>query len=460
MDTLQSTLLGLVTGAALVALPLTTGCGDDDPASGNRDAGGTPSDPDAGAQPDGGMMPPGPDNADVILSGSFEPLMQNAPGEGPAQLVRMPSEMRTRVSLQVANLQPNTEYPAHVHSWPCEFDAGPHYKIDPSITEELESNEIWLTFTTNADGRGFSREQVAHVARGDALSVVIHDPQTNAKMLCADLQPAAMETLSGNGTIMPFAAGEGTNISGSARIEIDGERTQVMAEVEGLDASEEYISHVHVLPCAVENAGGHYKIDPSVEANVEDNELWLDIEPGADGTATAMVERAHRAREDAQSLVIHRIEGEQMPKVACADLPRQGYTDAVQTGDATLLDEGEARGYGNLMATGRLMRERAGTTMASIELSGLMAGMEYPIHVHELPCDVAEGGAHYKIDPSVEETVESNEIWLNVTADANGAASRMTSVDHLARAEAQSMVIHDGADNARLACIDLQTTSP
>jgi hypothetical protein len=51
--------------------------------------------------------------------------------------------------------------------------------------------------------------------------------------------------------------------------------------------------------------------------------------------------------------------------------------------------------------------------------------------------------------------MESNEIWLNFTTDNSGAGSAMTTVSHLARPDAASIVVHD-TDGQRLGCVDLK----
>jgi hypothetical protein len=43
----------------------------------------------------------------------------------------------------------------------------------------VQSNEIWPTFTTDADGVGRASITVNHAARPDALSIVVHDPEVD-----------------------------------------------------------------------------------------------------------------------------------------------------------------------------------------------------------------------------------------------------------------------------------------
>lgn len=100
-----------------------------------------------------------------------------------------------------------------------------------------------------------------------------------------------------------------------------------------------------------------------------------------------------------------------------------------------------------------MTRSLDGTTQIELELQGLQPDTQYSVHVHDLPCAVNSGGSHYKLDDSINDTLESNEIWLNVTSDDDGDAERTVSLPFLARPEAQSIVVH-GAAAARLGCID------
>ncbi len=96
----------------------------------------------------------------------------------------------TLTALSVRGLLPAREYGAHVHTKPCgpsPSDSGPHYQhvpdpVQPSTDPAYANprNEIWLDFTTTANGSGFA---VSHVdwTYGDRLpaSVVIHETHTH-----------------------------------------------------------------------------------------------------------------------------------------------------------------------------------------------------------------------------------------------------------------------------------------
>jgi hypothetical protein len=59
-----------------------------------------------------------------------------------------------------------------------------------------------------------------------------------------------------------------------------------------------------------------------------------------------------------------------------------------------------------------------------------------------------------QFDRAVGEALARNEMWFEMTADADGAAHDSMWVDKIAAADAQSLVVHREA--VRIACFDLQ----
>jgi len=397
--------------------------------------------------------------ANLVLVGTFAPLPDYADEDSSGRAVLTRIDGETSVSVQLVGLTPDTYYPAHVHQMPCAQLGGGHYKIDPAVEATEEVNELWVGFTTDADGNGTGSITVPHAVRGDALALVVHDPGAeNAKMLCADLVLQGSDIPTASGTFSSFAAATEADetIAGTAVMVVDLS-TDVTLNVTGLDPEAEYVTHVHALPCSVMDAGGHYKIDPSIEETSEDNELWPSLMPDETGAAEAMYRNQHEARFDAQSVVIHKVDGDTAPKVACADLTIENYPSVLSEGDAivpfAIADE---RGYDELEGEARLTRDPDGMSQVVLMMSGLITGETYPAHVHALPCSVNDAGGHYKLDPSVTDTAEENEIWLPVTADEAGMGTSSISLAHVPRAEGQSVVVHDYEDSAKLACIDLE----
>jgi hypothetical protein len=419
---------------------------------------------DAGETGEGGGAGGGGETEAVnsILIGSFAPLpaYDDLEISGQALLVRT-GEDETKVSVQVVGLLEETEYPVHVHNLPCEFLAGTHYKFDPAETDTVEANEVWPMFETDAAGVGMAEVTVDHWLRGDAMAVVVHDPEVdgNPKMACADLTLDSDAPLSAKGTFNGFAQSEDQDetIDGSVELAASEDGTELSYEISGFAEDDtEYMAHVHALPCVVTDAGGHYKLDPTVADTVEANELWLDLGSTEDGEAADSIASEHRVRLDAQSVVIHRaVDDDTVLKVACAPLEVEAYPDILVEGTGVSLEAAEEKNLDDLQALASLRRTIAGATRVRVTAVGLGAGLSYPAHVHALPCSIESGGPHYKIDTSEADTVEENELWLTLATDADGVATSEQSFDHIARADARSIVIHDPEDNARLACIDL-----
>ncbi|WP_281685532.1 hypothetical protein, partial [Thalassobaculum salexigens] len=336
----------------------------------------------------------------AIGGGGFQPLSGYQEVRGRAQVV-LGHDGRTTVSLVIEGLAPGLDYPAHVHHLPCAVeDGGAHYRIDPSIAETRENNEIWPTVRPGADGIGRVSVMVDHTARMDAQSLVVHDPNADgARMACADLTLPADGGVLRAGEMGAFAAAESGDqaLAGTVEMTTDAAGTRLTAALRGLDPAQEYVSHVHVYPCDLLEAGGHYKIDPSMTETREDNELWPSIRPEADGRAAVQFSSPHRARGDAQALVLHRVTAEGSPKIACADLRRSDFLDQRLNGRLTVLPAGTERGYQDTVAEARIVRRLDGRTLAAIRLENLTPQRDYPIHVHESACPGAAGGAHYKI---------------------------------------------------------------
>jgi FtsP/CotA-like multicopper oxidase with cupredoxin domain len=401
--------------------------------------------------------PPGPVTIASIGGGSFGLYADYQGIYGRAQVLRN-LDGTTTFELHIEGLTPELEYPAHVHALPCDVNSGGgHYKYDPTIVDPDEANEIWPAFTTDVDGIGRVTVNVAYEARMDAQSIVIHDPENgNVKMACADLRVPYQGELTRSGTLAPFAAAEPDDmtIAGSAEMVTNDQGTTFTMTVQGLSPAAQYSSHIHAYPCSVNDAGGHYKLDPTVLDPVADNELWPEITPDAEGNASVQLSSPHSARNDAQAVVIHRVEGGGAPKVACADLKRGESIEFTTVGESNILPAGSDR-YPGLAAYGSMNRRLDGSTVVRVSLSGLSPGQEYPVHVHAYTCNTADGGGHYKLDPSIADTVPDNEMWLPATTDETGGAARARLFQHLARPEAQSIVVHDYDDNERLLCLSL-----
>jgi len=375
---------GAGTGGAGTGGAGTGGAGTGGSPEGGTMEGGT----DGGT--DGGYTPPTPTlptPVGYVAGGQISGLGSVTGISGHGQIIRR-ADGTTTVQLHVEGLSPDTSYPAHVHAYPCAVEsAGGHYKIDPSITTTDQANELWVPFTTDSSGVGRSNVDFTHAARPDAQSIVIHEHPTDAgppaKMACVDLVPEPTGTTTSSGTFAPFAGAtaDEKDVAGTATLVRTASGTDVTLAPTGLDPSGTYVAHVHVLPCALTAAGGHYKNDTTVATADEANEIW----PIFGDSGTASVSKSFVARPDAQSVVIHRTDLgiTPAPKVACADLVREeAYANYKTEGTVTALPDATTYNVAGVAGSGSLTRSLT-TTDATVSLTGLLASTAYAVHVHD-----------------------------------------------------------------------------
>jgi superoxide dismutase, Cu-Zn family len=94
------------------------------------------------------------------------------------------------------------------------------------------------------------------------------------------------------------------------------------------------------------------------------------------------------------------------------------------------------------------------SSTVTLKVSGLLPNRTYGSHAHQKPCGPAapDSGAHFQhsadpVSPSVDPAYANavNEVWLDFTTDAAGAASVTATQDRWAftdQAAPQSVVIH------------------
>ncbi len=127
----------------------------------------------------------------------------------------------------------------------------------------------------------------------------------------------------------------------------------------------------------------------------------------------------------------------------------------VTRGDFNTFASGAGLGY-DISGQAQMIRTADGRTLVNVQLQGLHPFVTYGAHVHNLPCNVNNGGGHYQhvVGGPVDAT---NEIWPGFTTNAAGQGNGLAVNEFTARPEAQSVVVHDpDAANARIACADLQ----
>jgi hypothetical protein len=256
------------------------------------------------------------------------------------------------------------------------------------------------------------------------------------------------------GRIGPLGPDQG--IRGAAHLVRMKEGLRAELYAEGLTPATAYIAHVHKLPCEENSAGSHYKHEPAIAAESEDNEIWLRFITDAAGIGKASTEQLGvTARMDAQAIVIH--DPADGTKLACANLFFDDATNAtIDFEGAFAAFAGAPAADANLSGTAELTVSPAnGETTIRLDLEGRDTSATYAAHVHELPCEVNQGGGHYKRDTTIAEEREDNEIWpLAASGDAQA-------FDHVVRYDAQSIVIHrvEASASIKVACANLTRTT-
>lgn len=90
------------------------------------------------------------------------------------------------VNIYLTGLDADTEYAAHVHRGACETGGGGHYLQDLA-GEDVAENGLWPVFTTDAHGAGQGSAAQEFTVRPGARSVVVHEPESGDRLVCADL---------------------------------------------------------------------------------------------------------------------------------------------------------------------------------------------------------------------------------------------------------------------------------
>lgn len=151
-----------------------------------------------------------------------------------------------------------------------------------------------------------------------------------------------------------------------------------------------------------------------------------------------------------------------VPEVRAVAAPAPGAAPAQVALSAEVTTRGTFTAYADGVATypqlagsATIVRSRA-RTAATVAVTGLAAGKQHLVHVHDRACSVENGGVHFRFDES-QPFGEDNELWLPFTSDGRGRSGTVT-VSQPLRADhkALSVVIHD-PDNPskRIGCADL-----
>jgi Cu-Zn family superoxide dismutase len=134
------------------------------------------------------------------------------------------------------------------------------------------------------------------------------------------------------------------------------------------------------------------------------------------------------------------------------------------------LGAGVANPAMNIMGSADAFEISGTKTLVVLKVTGMPASTTFGSHLHKLGCADSMAGGHYQHNPPADggsandPTVANamNEVWLDFTTDASGAATVMAMVDWKPRpGEAKAIVVHamktgdGGLAGAKLACLNM-----
>ncbi len=122
-------------------------------------------------------------------------------------------------------------------------------------------------------------------------------------------------------------------------------------------------------------------------------------------------------------------------------------------GEVKPLEGGPAE-YAGVGGTAELSRSRD-ETVGTVHIEGLKENAEYEARIHTEPCSSNQGGPIFRFDEGQPEGAPGNEIRMPFTADGMGMGMGVASDKRRAGGKAVSVVVHDLADDRRVACATL-----
>jgi len=155
----------------------------------------------------------------------------------------------------------------------------------------------------------------AIVAAAAAMTMTAAAPATTH----ARHDRSPIEITSGEFTTLPGGTAKGFDIQGRAVMIRLPHRTLVAVRVRGLEPSTTHPTHVHNQPCSYDPPGGsHYQDETGGPVDAV-NEIWPTVTTNRFGRGHGHAKHGHRARPEAQSIVIHYSKDDPV-RLACVDL--------------------------------------------------------------------------------------------------------------------------------------------
>jgi hypothetical protein len=295
------------------------------------------------------------------------------------------------------------------------------------------------------------------------MSFVIHEKlvESAPKVLCCNLAVRRLECDSW----YPFSLG--ARALGDVTVEQDGE--DIEAEINLLsssfDRNADLVSHLHEEACRSNQAGGHFKLNPSISVAQENNEVWLTGRADTGGAfSDDSTTRGDLRLADARSFVVHESVEGAAPKRLCCDFyppaptPRRSVTLECDSFSPTADGSGYASS-GSVTVIGEDGQVRVQLVLGAMTYPQ-GANLSFTGHVHAATCADGDGGGHFKFDTTVAGALEYNEIWVDAADYDVGQASLLSTGKAklgVLSDRAKSFVVHDArpdgsAGSKRLCC--------
>jgi Cu/Zn superoxide dismutase len=226
------------------------------------------------------------------------------------------TDTHSSIEIGVSGLTNDVVYNSHVHTGTCATGGGGYYKQDASGAQDSH-NGLWPTLKVNSRGVGSGRAEHDFIVSADAKSVVIHQPGTNSRIACADLNTSQVK--SGKFVVSSLGLALYDKFSGQAFLAVN-ESGNSIAElnVNGLTPEETYGFGVYTQPCSI-NLGGERYLQDMAGPDIKENGMWSWVDVDLFAYGIGWVRNPFKVRlNEAASVVL--LQAGTDEKIACANL--------------------------------------------------------------------------------------------------------------------------------------------